>query len=95
MRVTPERGGKKKKKKQCACLGLLLRVSLWERGGMFTAGIVDEGDKVSGGRMQPIQAGRKIRSFAHHTIQGGLPKLEGSVSQNSALFKQDIGPRWR
>ena len=50
-------------------------------------------------------SGRMIRSFAlHHTIQGGLPKPSracvcvlppGSVSQNSALFKQDIGPRLR
>lgn len=24
-------------------------------------------------------SGRKIRSFAHHTIQGGLPKLGGAV----------------
>ncbi len=43
-------------------------------------------------------SGRKMSSFAHHTIPGGLPKLGGpvcAVSQNSALFKQDIGPRLR
>lgn len=40
---------------------------------MFTA-YIDQCDNVSGERMQNY-SGRKIRSFAHHTIQGGLPKL--------------------
>lgn len=40
---------------------------------MFTA-YIDQCDNVSGERTQNY-SGRKIRSFAHHTIQGGLPKL--------------------
>lgn len=65
-------------------------------GEVFIGLIVDHSDIVSGGRMQAVQAGKKIRYFANTAIHGGgLPELEGSVSQNSALFKQDIGPRLR